>query len=432
MFRKRLPKGNWLTLLLRYKRTFFYTLILLVVCVGHYYLMQLSLESFRYIRQSVLSMLCVLCLGGAFMLWLRRNGVRSRSLFVFLMFMVGLTNLLSLINGLTTGYAGVVNYKFVSLPMLIYGSIYEYIFLLYPIEAFRPGWLSAKRAVILFLPTIVVLGVYLLFAITTTEPMPVIDNWSVLLQNFWSIHVWIRLFILTYPIIGLVIMLRYRNNYKEWCENNYASMENMDVKWLQDYIYGNLVITISCEIVVLSNDARSVLMHNIIFLFFFLYGFYRVLFQKNPYPEGYFKEGMDAAKEELGVANELDEYAVAKYGFSNNIPAHKYKLEQWMEAEKPYLRKDFKLTDVMDVLPLNRSYLSRLFNEGYGVNFYQFVTRYRIEEGKSLLQSRPDLNITNIADLSGFSSISVFGKAFAQETGCTPKQWRDKEVKLKQ
>lgn len=123
------------------------------------------------------------------MLWLRRNGVRSRSLFVFLMFMVGLTNLLSLINGLTTGYAGVVNYKFVSLPMLIYGSIYEYIFLLYPIEAFRPGWLSAKRAVILFLPTIVVLGVYLLFAITTTEPMPVIDNWSVLLQNFWSIHV---------------------------------------------------------------------------------------------------------------------------------------------------------------------------------------------------------------------------------------------------
>src|SRR5690554_7464975 len=88
-------------------------------------------------------------------------------------------------------------------------------------------------------------------------------------------------------------MLRYRKGYVEWCENNFASMENIDIKWLSDYIYANLVFTLSSMVVVFSNNVKSALMHNIIFLVFFMYGFYRVLFRKSPYPEDYFKEGMD-------------------------------------------------------------------------------------------------------------------------------------------
>jgi AraC-like DNA-binding protein len=114
--------------------------------------------------------------------------------------------------------------------------------------------------------------------------------------------------------------------------------------------------------------------------------------------------------------------------FTDRLPGYKAKLVQWMETEKPYLRKEFKLSDALKILPLNRSYLSRLFNEGYGESFYQFVMRYRIEESKRLLLSRPDLNITNIAELSGFSSLSVFGRAFTQKMNCSPIQWREKNL----
>src|SRR5690554_6516313 len=100
-----------------------------------------------------------------------------------------------------------------------------------------------------------------------------------------------------------------------------------------------------------------------------------------------------------------------------------------METEKPYLRKEIKLSDALEILPLNRSYLSRLFNEGYGESFYQLVMRYRLEESKRLLLSRPDLKITSIAELSGFSSISVFGRAFTQRMNCSPIQWRKKNMK---
>jgi len=434
-----------LSKLSKYKRTIVYGTLLLLVAIGHHCSRQTEMETFRYVRHSVMSMLCLLCLSGFFVLMRKKKRVRADLFFAFLMLSVGITNLLSLTRGLTAGYAGVVEYRYMSFPMLVYGNLFAYFFLLYPIEAFRPGWLTLKRATILFLPTILILGVYLVATRILGVTIPVIDDWSSLIRGFWNITVWLRLFILFYPVFGLMVMLRYRNNYREWCENNYASMEHIDSRWLEDYIFGNLVITISCLVVVFSNDARSVLAHNIIFLSFFLYAFYRVFFQKNPYPEGYFKAGM---KETAAVIDEIvacDKECLCKEGetglivipeqdsgkkslFSNKLPEYREKLEQWMETEKPHLRKDFKLIDAMEILPLNRSYLSRLFNEGYNESFYQFVMRYRIAESKRLLITRPDLTITRIAEMSGFSSPSVFGRAFTQEMKCSPMQWRDRET----
>lgn len=438
-----LQTNKWLIPFLKHKRVFIYSFILIFVVAGHYFLMRLPLEMFRTVRWSIISMLSVLCLGGPFILMARKNGGRARNLFAFVMFMVGLTNLLSLIKGLTTGYAGVVEYKFLSLPMLFYGSVYAYIFLLYPLEAFRPGWLTLRRGIILFLPTIIIPAIYMLAEKMHNVPVPIINSRATFIDGLWNYNAWIPLFILAYPIFGLSVMLRYRKNYKEWCENNFASMKNIDIKWLDDYIFSNFMITLSCIVVVFSDNVRSVLMHNIIFLVFFLYAFYRVLFQKSAYPEGYFKAGMDETEAKTrevmnpgkllqvedsqpDILPVFENGSNAKSLFTARLPDYKNELEQWMQTEKPYLRKDFKLTDTMEILPLNRSYLSRLFNEGYGENFYQFVMRYRIAESKRLLLSRPDLNITAIADLSGFSSLSVFGRAFAQEMNCSPSQWRER------
>lgn len=443
-----LLKNNLLKISSKYRRAIVYTIILLFVAFGHSFFMQISMESFRYIRHTVMSMLCLLCLCGAYILIMQKKTGRADKLFAFLLFMVGLTNLLSLIRGWTAGYAAVVEYNFLSFPLLIYGSVCAYIFLLYPLEAFRPGWLTLRRSFYLFLPTLVILAIYVLQTRVFKVTIPEIDNWESLIREPWNLNVWLRLLILIYPVLGVMLMLRYRKNYIEWCENNFASMEHIDVKWLGDYIFGNFVITLSCEVVIFSNDVRSVLMHNIFILLFLLYGFYRVLFRKSPYPEGYFKWGMDDVHAQIresmqtGVVCNPDNCAENevtlsenltsdKSPFTDKLPEYKCKLEIWMETEKPHLRKDFKLTDAMEILPLNRSYLSRLFNEGYGENFYRFVMRYRIEESKQLLISRPDLTITHIADVSGFSSPSVFGRAFTQTMNCSPLQWREKEIKAK-
>ncbi|MEG1633992.1 MAG: AraC family transcriptional regulator [Rikenellaceae bacterium] len=113
-----------------------------------------------------------------------------------------------------------------------------------------------------------------------------------------------------------------------------------------------------------------------------------------------------------------------RYRFVDMMPQYKIKLEEWMDRDKPYLNKDFKLIDVMNVLPLNRSYLSRMFNDLYGETFLSFVMRYRIKESTHLLSTRSDITISYIALICGFSSPSVFGRAFMKIYGVTPKQYR--------
>ena len=58
-----------------------------------------------------------------------------------------------------------------------------------------------------------------------------------------------------------------------------------------------------------------------------------------------------------------------------------------MAERKPYLRGDFKFMDVSEILPLNRTYLSRVFNDGFGDSFSGVVRDYRIRETEEMLST---------------------------------------------
>ncbi len=99
-------------------------------------------------------------------------------------------------------------------------------------------------------------------------------------------------------------------------------------------------------------------------------------------------------------------------------------LEEWMEKEKPYLNQEFRLTDLRAVLPMNRTYISQFINAEYDCTFYQFVTNYRIAEAKRLMRENPNMKMQDVSEQSGFSSLTVFGRIFARETGLTPSEWK--------
>ena len=70
-----------------------------------------------------------------------------------------------------------------------------------------------------------------------------------------------------------------------------------------------------------------------------------------------------------------------KNAFLNKLPAYHDEIANWMIKEKPYLNPSFKLMDVSNILPLNRTYLSRVFNDGFGESFSNVVRNYRIPRG---------------------------------------------------
>lgn len=94
-----------------------------------------------------------------------------------------------------------------------------------------------------------------------------------------------------------------------------------------------------------------------------------------------------------------------------------------MDAEKPYLRSDLKLSDVSTRLNTNSRYVSEAIRNQRGCSFTQFVNGYRVEHAKRLMRENPDRKITEIATLSGFSGESSFFRTFKSFTGLTPKEW---------
>jgi AraC-like DNA-binding protein len=69
-------------------------------------------------------------------------------------------------------------------------------------------------------------------------------------------------------------------------------------------------------------------------------------------------------------------------------------------------------------------YVSQVINQELNVNFYELVSRHRIERAKQLLGAASRQTVLEIALVVGFNSKSTFNTAFRKETGLTPTAYR--------
>lgn len=80
-------------------------------------------------------------------------------------------------------------------------------------------------------------------------------------------------------------------------------------------------------------------------------------------------------------------------------------------------------------LGYSKYYLSALFKKETGCSVGEYIKIARIERAKVLLNTT-DLNVEEIWEEVGFSSRSVFGKAFHSVVGMTPREFRDQNIRL--
>ena len=99
------------------------------------------------------------------------------------------------------------------------------------------------------------------------------------------------------------------------------------------------------------------------------------------------------------------------------------RLCRFMDEQQPYLNSELKVQDVADALGTNRTYVSNCIRSQRGCSFSQFVNTYRVEYAKQLLHQHPEMKLSEIWTVSGFSSESSFFRAFKAVTGMTPKDW---------
>ena len=98
-----------------------------------------------------------------------------------------------------------------------------------------------------------------------------------------------------------------------------------------------------------------------------------------------------------------------------------------LNAILEYCQKNFRShlrqSDVAAALHISESYLSHVFSAKMEINFCRYINILRIGEARRLL-TEDSRSITEIAYDCGFSSLRSFNRAFAEQMGMTPREYK--------
>lgn len=121
------------------------------------------------------------------------------------------------------------------------------------------------------------------------------------------------------------------------------------------------------------------------------------------------------------TADDMQEEAVPDMEPALGLYAER--LNSSMEEDRLFLNPKLTLTETAAVIGTNRTYLSRCINNELGTTFYDYVNGFRVREACRLMEEDGSRTLAEIAELSGFNSLSTFNRAFSRHSGCTPSSY---------
>lgn len=118
----------------------------------------------------------------------------------------------------------------------------------------------------------------------------------------------------------------------------------------------------------------------------------------------------------------------AKYKNSGLTPSFSLELKEQLvallEEDKVYRKNSIKLEAIAQRLNTTRHNASQIINEHFGMNFFELINKYRVEEAMELLKTNNgDLNIIDIAYEVGYNNKVTFNKSFKRFSNLTPSQF---------
>lgn len=201
-------------------------------------------------------------------------------------------------------------------------------------------------------------------------------------------------------------------------DNTHSDNIETYVRWMSVLTYWMLIFGISCS-------ALTFLPDNLVFLWVLssvpFYCYLYVSYQNYLL----FYETVERA-----IESEHDsEIPVAETVPCN--PEIQRLVQEWVKADG-YLKQGLTISDLSKSLYTNRTYLSSFINQTYKATFREWICGLRIDYAKRALLDHPDLTIAEIAQRSGFLSLSNFNASFKESEGMTPAKWRISKLSVRQ
>lgn len=222
-------------------------------------------------------------------------------------------------------------------------------------------------------------------------------------------------------IIAQIISISEVLRYKKVVKNEYSDYGMLEIKWLWQFIFGVVPITLMWGLELIRIALGGIGMSNFVLLtwgFIIVYIYflsYKAFKHKNLF------EGVPKRIENGNEPNVKDDESQIK----NNKELSLLIIKE-MESKKYYLNHDLTIYDLSKKLNISSRLISTCINRNLGFSFTEWVNNYRVEIAVKMIQSDSQnlLSIEGIGMDSGFKSRSAMYAAFKKKLGHSPGNFR--------
>ena len=241
-------------------------------------------------------------------------------------------------------------------------------------------------------------------------------------------------------IVYFILSIRYYNVYKKLMFQVVSYADSVLFKWIQTYLIAFLVMLLLPlvfdgigyffpEIKSYQGSWWFYLFFSIVMYYIAITGYSNPTNATIPFKMSFFDKSpillldhnsTNDLETSIDIQHETLEKAV-----SPETELWKSKIETLIQEEKLYQNPELTLTDLAKKLETNVSVISKTINQGFQMNFNDYINNFRIEAVKISLSNGEHKKSTllGIAYDCGFNSKATFNRAFKKNTGKTPKEY---------
>ncbi len=228
-----------------------------------------------------------------------------------------------------------------------------------------------------------------------------------------------------YIYLSIQILLRH----KKIIADNFSDIEKRTLTWLR-----NLIIILGLAWIVL---VIIIFIHHVLHLFsdsFCINGLFMTLtaFIVTAGSYGFKQPGVFSSKGSMTpeVLEESDKPYAGSSLKEEDKQQYLASLMDYIDNKKPYLNNEITLSQLALEVNIPLHHLSRIINEHFNQNFFDFINQFRVNEFiRRLAEPKySNYSLLAIAFDCGFNSKTTFNRYFKKATGVTPSQYKNKSV----
>ena len=323
-------------------------------------------------------------------------------------------------------------------PLLMAPVIYFYIKSL-----LNPGFTFSKRDYWHFLPGTLYIIWNIIVAVV--DNLIVKDYYLMDGQNDPDFQDWYIGLGLLSLLIYLLLSLRFYIRYRAFIVQELSFADNVQFTWVRNFIIACFIYFLSTLLLNLLNlfglsiEYTTTWWYYLLFALLFYYiaisGYAHSIEQKKKYSLDFLRYQMPLQLTEAKVETEEVAFEIVANQETletkpeNDIPEiWKNRVIEVIEHKKMFQDPELTLSDLANELGTNASFLSKVINRSFGLNFNDFINQYRVAAVKEKLTdpANAHLTIMSLAYDSGFNSKATFNRAFKKHTGENPSKYQIK------